>query len=579
MSIFVKVINIAKNEQIILAIIAILFGVIGGFAAIIFLEMITFSQNIFYNNSNRILSLSEYAAKLSWWQLMLIPASGGLIVGLIVHFFIKENRVYGAADVIEASALNVKISFRSGMASALASAITIGCGASAGREGPVVHLAAVLTSKFLLLFNLGKKFSQTLLGCAVASGVAASFNAPFAGIFFALEVITGNYSKSNFTPIVIASVAGTLISRLYFGDEVAFIIPTYHIISFWEFPAFAILGILSAVFSIIFIKSIDFTQKIFNLSHIPNIMRPAFGGLAVGAIAILFPQILGVGYFATDQALNEILPFSLLIMLLIAKLIATSITIGSGFGGGIFSPSLFMGAMLGGTYGVIAAYLIPDLSSGHGVYTIIAMGAVAGAVLGAPMSTIFMVFEMTGDYRLTIGVMIATVIASQIMTHIFKSSFFAFSLEKRGIYLSNGRESRIMRSYEIKDIMRNDMQIIRPDSTMNELRQKLKIRHCNKLFMIDGDGAVMGGVMLWDMADMAFDISNDDKYKAIDIAHINPTLIAIDQNLEDAIHVMGNCQDEYIGVVDNLDSRKLIGILYECDVIRAYHTAVIKPRT
>ena len=561
-----------------MATIAIFVGIIGGLSAIIFRELVIILQNIFYNNPDISLSLSEYADKLTWWQIMLIPAAGGMIIGLIAYFFIHGNRVQGVADVVEASALNGKIHFQSGVASALISAITIACGASAGREGPVVHLAAVLTSKISMLFDLGKKFSQTFLGCAVASGVAASFNAPFAGIFFALEVVTGNYSKSSFTPIVISSVTGTLISRLYFGDDVAFIIPVYHIMSFWEFPAFAILGILSAVFSILFIKSIGLTQKIFHLSHIPNILRPAVGGLAVGAIAILFPQILGVGYFATDLALNEALPFALLIMLLFAKLIATSITIGSGFGGGIFSPSLFIGAMLGGAYGMVTTYFMPDLSSGHGVYTIIAMGAVAGAVLGAPMSTIFMVFEMTGDYRLTIAVMIATVISSQIMTHMFNSSFFIFSLKKRGVYISGEHESRIMRSYQIKDIMRDNIQIISPNSTMEELRQKLKIRHCNKLFMLDDNGIVMGDIMLWHMGDMAFNTLNDDKYKAIDIANINLTLIAIDQNLEDAIDIMENCQDEYIGVVDGLDSRKLIGILYECDVIRAYHTAVIKPR-
>ena len=572
-----KVTRVARHEQIILAIIAIIVGLLGGLAAIFFRELISFIQSYFYGEGGE--GLASHVVTLEWWHILLAPAIGGLIVGVIIRFWLIERRPHGVADVIESSALlGGKMRFRSGLGAALVSAVSLGCGASAGREGPVVHLAAVLTSAFSQKLAFGRSLGQTLLGCGVASGVAASFNAPFAGIFFALEVVTGNYALASFTPIVISSVTGTLISRAYFGDATSFLIPSHEIASFWEFPAFAILGIISAMVAISLTWSVGVVQKTFEKIPVSKIFHPALGGLAIGAIALMYPQVLGVGYEATDQALNGVLPLSILVMLVIAKTTATAITLGSGFGGGVFSPSLFLGAMLGGAYGIVATYFFPHLSSGHGAYTIVGMGAVAGAVLGAPISTILMVFELTRDYTLTIAVMIATVIASQIATQVFKSSFFVWSLENRGINLTGGRESRIMRSHKIRDVMRDDVVTVHPESHMNELREKLKKCRYGELFVVDADGRLKGTIMLSDMADVAFDVSHDDEYHAIDVARMNPPAICIEDDLETAMSLIEGCGEEHVAVVDSLESRKLIGVLHERDIMLAYHMAVLETR-
>ena len=259
---------------------------------------------------------------------------------------------------------------------ALASALSIGVGASVGREGPVVHLGASLGSWVAKRLHLGRVLARTLLGCGVAAAVAASFNAPIAGSFFALEVVVGHYALSAFAPIVIASVTGTLISRARYGDYPAFILPDDWIIaSFWEFPGFALLGLVSAAAAIVFMWSIMFTEDTVERLPLPKWSRPAFAGLLVGLIALAFPEVLGVGYEATDKALSDLYPLWFLVALIVAKTAATAISLGGGFAGGVFSPSLYVGAMVGGAYGIIATQAFPELSSGHGAYTIIGMGA------------------------------------------------------------------------------------------------------------------------------------------------------------------------------------------------------------
>lgn len=569
--------RLARHEQIILSGLALMIGLVGGGAAILFREGISLAQNLFYGYGGE--RLPSFAAQLDWWHILFAPALGGLLVGAMVWRLMPDKRPHGVADVIENSALRGgRMRLGSGMGAVLISIATLGCGASAGREGPVVHFAAVITSFISRRLHLGRSLGQTLLACGVASGVAASFNAPFAGIFFALEVVTGNYAMSTFTPVVIAAVSGTLLSRAYYGDVTAFIIPQHNIVSFWEFPAFAMLGILSAVVAISFIWSVGVVDRVMPMTRAPKWLRPCMGGLAVGMIALVFPQVLGVGYEATDQALNEEYTLIVLILLIVAKTTATAITLGSGFGGGVFSPSLFLGAMLGGAFGLVATDMFPHLSSGHGAYTIVGMGAVAGAVLGAPISTILMVFELTGDYALTVAVMIATVIASQIVTQGYGFSFFGKQLAKRGINLSAGRESRILKSRRITSVMRHDFVTVGPNATMGEVRDKLRMCFYGEVFVINEDQTLVGTIMLHDLADVAFDLSHDDELRARDVARKNPPVACVRDDLESAMTFMEGCGEEHIAVVDSRKTRKLVGVLHERHVMAAYHHAVLETR-
>jgi len=569
--------RLIRNDQIRLGVLAIFIGALGGGTGIAFREAIGLVQTLFFGFSSD--RFHSNAAGVSPWIILLAPAVGGILVGLIVYYLMPDRRPQGVADVMEASAFRrSKMSKRSGFGGFVVSAITIGSGGSAGREGPVVHFAAFLSTLISQILKLDPETRRLLLGCGVASGVAASFNAPIAGVFFSLEVVIGSYALRSFAPVVIASVGGTLVSRSYFGDFPAFTIPVHEIASFWEFPAFAILGCISAGVAVALCVSIDVVRNTHNRLNIHPILRPALAGLAVGVIGLFLPQVMGVGYEATDEALNEMLPLTMLITLLVFKTAATAMTLGSGFGGGIFSPSLFLGAMLGGAFGFVATGIFPYLSSGHGAYTLVGMGAVAGATLGAPISTIFIVYELTRDSALTIAVMIATVIATQIFTATYKRSFFHWQLEARGINLMGSRESRIIRQTNVREVMEQDYVTVQPSSLLPEIRQKLTATRYSEVFVVDEEGCLVGTIILGDLGADAFEHLHDSDLRAIDVCRRAPPLATVDTDLEDAMNLLEECNEEHIAVVNNLDDKRLMGVLHEHDVMARYHQCILDTR-
>ena len=399
--------------------------------------------------------VASAAREVPWWVVLLAPALGGLVVGLIVDRLLPGRRNEAVADVIETSHFpSRRMRVVPGLGNALVAALSLGSGASAGREGPVVHLGATLGSGFASLVNLPQAAHRTLLACGVASAISASFNAPIAGVLFAHEVILRHYAPSAFVPIVIASVLGAIITHLWFGNFPAFVVPEYQITSYWEVPAFFLLGITCAVVAILFQFALMGTDRVARRVPMPLWLRPVVGGLMVGAIALMFPQVLGVGYEATDQALQQQLPLLLMLALIVAKTAATAITLASRFGGGIFSPSLYLGAMTGGAFGIIAGSAFPDFASSHGLYAILGMGAVAGAVLGAPISTTVIVFELTGGYAVTMALLLTVSIANGLTQAVHGKSYFHWQLESRGLFLQEGPHKRIGRQLRVADFMR-----------------------------------------------------------------------------------------------------------------------------
>lgn len=566
-----------RHEQVILFILAVVIGLLGGGTAILFREAITFVQGIALEpHYDRLSDISE---NFAWWHIVLSTTLGGLLVGLLTWRFMPDQRVHGVADVIEANALrDGQMSFRAGVLSAISSALSIGVGASVGREGPVVHMGATLGAWVAEKLHLGRSLARTLLGCGVAATVAASFNAPIAGWFFALEVVVGHYALGASAPVVIASVAGTMVSRSYFGDFPAFTIGAHDIVSLFEFPAFALLGLVSAVVAIIFMRSVSAVRLVMEKGQVPVWLQPALGGLAVGIIAIAYPQILGVGYTATDDALREALTLTMLFALLGIKLIATAICLGCGFGGGVFSPSLFLGAMLGGAFGVIATLANPELSSGAGAYTIVGMGAVAGAVLGAPISTILMIFELTGDYALTVAVMVATVVSTLVIRYQFGHSYFTWQLERRGLNVREGHEQRILRDVKVTDVMANDIVSVDPAAPMVSVREQLSASAYGTLFVVDSDGGLHGTITLADLADAAFDTEIDILLNAQDVARLHPPTLMRSQDLGAAMRWMQADGEDHIAVVDDQVSLKLLGVVHQRDVMMAYRRAILAAR-
>jgi len=473
------------------------------------------------------------------------------------------------------------MSLRAGLGAAVVSATSLGVGASTGREGPVVHLGATLSAWLARRLRLSAALSRTLLGCGVAAAVAASFNAPIAGVFFALEVVVGHYALSAFAPIVLASVTGTVLSRLHYGNFPAFVLPeSYPIASFWEFPAFALLGVVSAAVAIVFMFLVNLVEDGVERAKVPWVIRPAIGGLGVGAIAILFPHVLGVGYEATDLALREQLSLGLLVALIVAKTAATALSLGFGFGGGVFSPSLFLGAMTGGAFGLIATGVFPEFSSGHGAYTLVGMGAVAGAVLGAPISTILIVFEMTGDYALTIAVMVAVAIASVLTQEVLGRSFFTWQLERSGISLKGGREIGLLSQIRVSDVMKRDYAAIAPDAGLEEVRAKLRGARYGELFVLEDDNRLVGVLTVTDLAQQEEEAqeASSEPPTARRLARANPPMLEAEEEIRQAMRLMDTAGESHLPVVDSKEARRVVGFVHEHDVVLAYQRALLQAR-
>lgn len=567
--------EVMRNDQIVIVVVAALTGVAVAYAAIGFRLGIGAIQWVGFGVfGERTL---EALGALPWWQIMLVPAAGGLLVGILLHFTLPGRRPQGVAHVIEAMALrNGRMSLRQGFWAAIVNVTSLGAGASAGREGPVVHLGATLASETAYRLGLSPQTARTLLGCGVAAAVAASFNAPIAGVFFALEVIVGHYALSAFAPVVVASVTGTMICRIHLGSLPAFQIPAFDIVSAWEFPAFMLLGVVCAVIAMIFMWSIFFAERVVESLPVPVWLTPAAGGLAVGALAVEFPHILGVGYEATDAALNELLPLWLLIGLIMLKTAATAISIGCRFGGGVFSPSLYLGAMTGGAFGLIASAVFPELAASHGAYAIVGMSALAAAVLGAPISTILIVFELTSDYAMTVAVMIATVFATLIVQRVVGVSFFHWQLRNRGLHLTGGRARHLLRMLTVADLMVQEYEKVPAHTSVGELKRLFRDLPHWTFVVVDEKERLIGPVSFADLRPVGHDSEMDLLLNAVDVAHSAAPVLTPGESLERALAIMDVSGEEHLAVIADLESRKVVGVVHHTDVLRAYNRALLQ---
>ena len=436
---------------------AVIIGLLGGGGAILMRFLISKLINILYGASGEH-TIVEASAKLDWWYICAILMTGGAIIGLILSKFANNGRTESVANVIASSRLHHgEMSFKNGIVSALVSVLSIGFGASTGREGPAVHFGATLAYSFSRYFTITKIQQRILMASGVAAAVSASFNTPIAGALFAMEIILGYYAVQAFAPIVIASVSGAVLCRIIVGDYPAFSIPDHDLSTFLELPAFAILGIISALVSTCFMISIIWCDKrIENLRKryiYPRFLEPVLGGLILGLLVIHTPEVLGLGYEATDNVLNEKYAFGAIIIIIIVKIIASSVSLASRFGGGVFAPSLMMGALTGGAFGIIISNMFPGFDVSYGLYALAGMGAVSAAALGAPISTTLIVFELTGDYQTALAVMVTVSVSTALTQKLIERSYFLWRLSMNGINLGDGPHQYVLYNINAEQIM------------------------------------------------------------------------------------------------------------------------------
>ena len=524
-------------------------------------------------NTDRI----SWLANKSDWTIVLAPIFGGVVVGLILRQM-PGHRFHGIADVMEASALRAgKMDVRSGGIVGLATLVSLGSGAPIGREGPAVHIGASLTAWLAEQLGLGRTQSITLLGCAAAAAVTASFNTPIAGVLFALEVIIGYYSLRVFAPVVISAMGAVIVRHSVYGNLPEFVLPDFAIGSLWELLAFALLGFIAAILVQCFISMVIFTQWSWKKTGIAVWYRPAIAGLVIGVIALAYPLILGVGYEGTSLALNEQLEMQLLAGLLVAKLVGASIALGSSFAGGVFSPALFIGAMLGGAFWYLMNTVVPMETSSQGVYSVVGMAAVASAMLGAPISTLLIVFELTIDYDLVIAVMLASAMASTFMQLMPHSSFFRWQLSKRGINLNTGRDQSLLRTRTIDQLVTQNYIEVGPQASLPDIESAMFAVKRYIGVVINDEKEFVGSLSTDEIVAGNVRGGRDCACETVmkPISHAIPT----STSLLAALQVFNELESNYAPVTrTGEESVEVIGVIYKSDVLKALYDLVREAR-
>ncbi len=566
--------ELKTNEHTIMAVLAVAVGLAGGFGAVGFRYLIDFFQNLAYGSSEELLNV---VLALPWYLKVWVPAAGGLVVGPLVYFFAREAKGHGVPEVMEAVALKGGvIRKRVVFVKTLASAISIGTGGSVGREGPIVQIGSAIGSTLGQMLKVSQDRMRTLVGCGAAAGIAATFNAPIAGSMFALEVVLGEFGLATFSPIVISSVVATAVSRAFLGDIPAFIVPAYELISAWEFPLYFGLGLFCAVTGVTFTKVLYRIEDLFDDFKFPEYLKAIIGGMILGAGGLFFPQILGVGYGAIDLALMQKMALWLFLVLAVVKILATSITIGSGGSGGIFAPSLFLGAMAGGFFGVVVHQLFPTVTASSGAYSLVGMGAVVSATTHGPLTAILILFEMTGNYKIILPLMLSCIVANLFAGQLMKDSIYTLKLVRRGIDIREGKEVNVLKSMFVKDVMNRDVETIAEGSALEEMTDKISKSKFNSFPVLDAENKLAGILSFNDYNEAIFDEDLKGLVVARDLASENVVTVSVDDDLYTALGKISRKDFSTLPVVSPDDPAELVGIVTRRDIIGAYEKAVLK---
>ena len=567
----IKILLMQDHNMLLLAAVI---GFLAGLASTLFRRLIEFFGDVFSADGLTVIGITGSSIPL---LLPLLPMVGGIITGIICHFFpdaVKENGVH---RVMHAVAMKAgKIRKRTLLTCSTTSALTIGSGGSAGREGPTVQIGSAVGSALGNLFHLSHERVQVLVGCGAAAGIAASFNAPLAGVLFALEIILTNFTIHTFSPIVVASVIGTATGRAMEGNEITFSVPVHELVSYSEIVFYLFLGILcgviSKLFTFTFFKANDIFDK---MVYLPVPLKPALGGLIVGFISISFPAVLGNGYGFMEKALNGELFWGLAFVLIFLKIISTSATLGSGGLGGVFAPSLFIGAMLGSAYGTLVHAINPNFTASPETYALVGMGAVAGAVMQAPLTNILMLFELTNDYTIILPIMITCIVSAYTFRAFDKNSIYIQKLLKEGINIKYGREVSILNSIKVSDVLSGDVTTIPEGMPFRKILETISYSKNFYFPVVDGQGEMSGILSFHMIREMIFEEELGDLIVANDLKVKSVMTLTPENNLNQAMEMFAKLDVEQLPVVGRDDLKRVIGMVNRGEVVAAYNREVL----
>lgn len=503
---------------------------------------------------------------------ILFPAIGGLSVGLLTFYLSPEVKGHGIPGVMDAVAnKGGLIRRRVAFLTSVTSGLTIGSGGSAGKEGPIVQIGSAIGSGIGQLFRVSQQRLKILVGCGAAAGLAAVFNAPIAGVVFAIEVILADFSLAVFTPIVISSVIATAISRYLIGSSPFFAIPSYALNSFSELPLYMLMGLAGGVLSVVFIVTLYKIEDVFEENiRLPVFIKPAIGGLLTGVIAYWFPELYGFDDTATHTALVGRPEILILGVLIFAKILATSFTLGSGGTGGLFTPSLFIGAMFGAMFGTIVGKLFPTIAAPPGAYALVGMGVIVAGTIHAPLSALLIIFEVTADYKIILPLMLGTVTSTLVSRWLKKDSIYTMKISLFSNRTVNGRNQDILQIHRIQSIFNKKAPAILDKTNFDTILSTLMSSRYNSFPVVDSRNKVIGVIAMRDLRPVLFDRELAPLLLATDVMSENIFVAHPEENLGSALDKMEISDAEILPVVDSTENMNYQGVISRDDIIKQY---------
>ena len=552
-----------------IAVLGMVAGALASLAAIAFVELVAVLNRWLLISPRSRFMVDD--AQLLLLATICVPAVGGLIVG-VVHRFIPERRPHGPPDIIRSvQGLDGRIPARSGFLSALASVVSLGAGASVGQYGPLAHLGATLGSLVARLNRHSRWMATVGVGCGVASAISTAFNAPIAGIIFAHEVVLRHYSLRAFAPITVAATIGYVIANVVFERPPLFRVEAVTSSSAPEFLGFILIGVGGAFVAVLYMRAILYSSRIARTLPVADYLKPMLAGAVLGLAAIWMPDILGIGketlrFAVIDHAFAP----GELTLLLIAKILATALCIGFGFAGGVFSPALLIGILFGALAGNGAELLLGDLRSDIAIYAICGMVAVTSAVIGAPLTTILIVFELTRNYDLATAAMVSVVFSNLVSYRVFGRSLFDVQLRMRGFDLSAGRDKVILDHRLIESYVSREYTALAPETPLGEAKSRLLASRRHEGYVIDAGGTYLGTVKLEELVTSEEDGGLGSDAAVARLAKREALIFTEKTSIWAAMERMGDFVGESIPVLEEGDGGRMLGVVFEATIVKAY---------
>lgn len=567
--------KIALPDYTRFSIYAIITGAIAGLGAVLFHETIAFITDIFFNHK---IEKSDYTLGI---LIISVPAIGMLIQSLMIKVAPDIAQKKGVSDVIKSVAVRGGyIRFRTTLFHFFAPVICLGSGGTLGPEGPIAQLGGGLASKLGQILGFSDVRRRIFTAAGAGAAIAAVFNTPLGGIFFALEIILLNdFQTTTFSALILASVTASAISRIVLGNTPTFQFDALSIGPYSQIYLFAILGLIAGLLSLIYIRYADLIDNLFQskiLKRFPQWLTMTLVGLLVGLCGFYYNDIFGIGYNAINKILSNNATWQLVTVLLLLKFVLVPIVLYSGGFGGLFAPSLFIGACFGYLY-AYSLNSVWGLNVDTTSYVLVSMGAVLGGINSIPISAILIIFEMTKDYSFILPLMLAVVLSTMTVQLIIKGSIHIKHLERQGFHISRGRESSILRSILVKDVMQEDIVLIPEDMTLPQIiSQYIESSH-GTFYVVDQNNNIIGAISERELRPIITEYDTLQKMLiAGDIARKELIIVKSDYDLEYVLKLFGKTTVNEFPVISDKKPNKIIGTIDRHDVIAAYDRESLK---